>query len=57
MNMKRKTIIAISALALFALVGCFGKKEDRTDAIIEANENDAADVIALLKAAGAKTEE
>ncbi|MDE5580428.1 MAG: hypothetical protein K2I95_03300, partial [Treponemataceae bacterium] len=49
--MKIKTIIA--ALALFALVGCFGKKEDKTDAIIEANENGTADVAELLVAAGA----
>ncbi|MDE5775980.1 MAG: hypothetical protein K2H67_03755 [Treponemataceae bacterium] len=37
MNMKKKAIIAISALALFALAGCFGK--NGAAAKKEANEN------------------
>ncbi|MBD5428283.1 MAG: leucine-rich repeat domain-containing protein [Treponema sp.] len=44
MKLKQKTIIAIAALALCALVGCFGKKEDKTNALIEAKESGTADV-------------
>ena len=55
--MKRKTLAAIAALALCALVGCFGKKEDKTDAIIEAKENGTADVIELPEEASAFAEE
>ena len=40
----KRTVAAIAALALCALVGCFGKKEGKTTAIIEAKENGTADV-------------
>ena len=42
MNMKKKSFITFPALALcaaFVLVGCFGKNEDKTAALMEAIEN------------------
>ena len=57
MNLKRKTVAAISALALFALVGCFGKsgakarKEAYKDVLREAVlDNDIEEAQRLIKA-------
>ena len=57
MNMKRKTLAVIAALALCALVGCFGKKEDKTTAIIEAKESGTADVAEVPEETSAYADE